>query len=429
MEKIMDAKTTLLGNGLRIVTAAMPGVQSIAAGIWVGAGGRYESPKLSGISHFIEHLLFKGTETRSARDISQAIEGRGGLCNAFTQEEITCYYARSACEHTWKTLEILGDMYLHPRFDPADIERERAVIVEEIMMYRDQPEHVVQEMLIENLWRDHALGLPLIGSPETLRNITRDQIRAFKRKKYVPETTVLVLAGRVNHAECVAWIARRMGALRRAPAPSYELVNSSVAQHNLTLKGREVEQTHLALGFRVFGRYDKRRYALKVLNVILGENMSSRLFQTIREKHGLAYAIGSSAQLFAETGVLAVNAGLDRNRRARAIDLILKEIKRLKTEPVGKRELTLAKQYITGQLRLALESPLGQMMWAGECMLNYGKVIPPEEVIKSVSAVNADDVQKTAETAFKNRNATLAMLSPGVSEQEHDILNQLLAAL
>jgi len=426
---MMNVSETRLPNGIRVVTCSMPWVQSVSIGIWIGAGGRYESPKLSGISHFIEHLLFKGTETRSAREISQAIEGRGGFCNAFTQEEMTCFYARASFDHTWKTLDVLCDMYLHPRLDPNDIERERGVIIEEIMMYRDQPEHVVQEMLIENLWCNHDLGRPLIGSPESLKNITRDQIISFKRKKYIPESTVIVVAGKVDHAGTAKWIEKRMGRTKAAPAPSYQLVDSSVAQKNLALKGREIEQTHLALGFRTFGRFDKRRYALKVLNVILGENMSSRLFQTVREKHGLAYAIHSGIQFFAETGVLAVNAGLDRNRRSKAIALILNEIKKLKSEPVTARELGLAREYIVGHLRLAIESPAGQMMWAGEYTLNYGTVLSPEEAVDAVNAIRSEDIQKTAEAVFRKQSATLAMLSPGVTEQENDILNRMLSTL
>jgi len=428
-DKMMDVRETRLGNGIRVVTAALPRVQSVAIGLWVGVGGRYESPKLSGISHFIEHLLFKGTEKRSARDISQAIEGRGGFCNAFTQEEITCYYARVAYDHTWKALDILGDMHLHPRFDQGDIDREKGVIVEEIMMYRDQPEHVVQEMLLENMWRDHELGRPLIGTPETLKAITRDQIIAFKRKKYAPDATVLAFTGKVNHDECVSEVAKLMGRIRPAAAPVCRLVDSAVAQRGMALKSKDIEQTHMTLGFRIFGRYDKRRYALKVLNVILGENMSSRLFQTIREKHGLAYSIGSGVQLFAETGAFVISAGLDRNRRAKAIELILKEIVKIKTEPVSARELDLAKQYIVGHLRLGLESPLGQMMWIGEQILNYGSVMAPEEVVRAITAIRTEDVQKTAEAVFKERLATFSMLSPGVSEQEHKDLAQMLKQL
>ena len=426
---MMDVKETRLANGIRVVTAVLPRLQSMAIGVWLGVGGRYESTKLSGISHFIEHLLFKGTEKRSARDISQAIEGRGGFCNAFTQEEITCYYARVAYDHAWKTFEILCDMYLNPRFDAGDIDREKGVIIEEIMMYRDQPEHVVQEMLIENLWRGHELGRPLIGSPETLKNITREQITTFKRKKYVPDTTVLAFAGRVDHDECVNWAAKLMGRIKPVAAPSYQLVDTGIAQGRLAVKSKEIEQTHMALGFRIFGRYDKRRYALKILNVILGENMSSRLFQTIREKHALAYSIGSGIQLFAETGALVINAGLDRNRRARAIELIIREIKRLKNEPVGAMELNRARQYVIGHLRLGLESPLGQMMWIGENMLNYSAIIRPEDIVSAISAVRSEDIQKLAGAIFNDHQATFSMLSPGITEQEHKDLTQILKEL
>ena len=188
---MMDIHESRLANGMRVATSAIAHLQSVALGVWVGVGGRYETRTLAGISHFIEHLLFKGTERLSARDISQAIEGRGGFCNAFTQEELTCYYARTADDHTWKALDILTEMYRHPRFAPADIEKERGVIIEEIMMYRDQPEQVVQEMLSEVLWKDHELGRPLIGYPETLRELTRDHILTFKKKKYVPEKNLI----------------------------------------------------------------------------------------------------------------------------------------------------------------------------------------------------------------------------------------------
>ena len=418
-----------MGNGMRVATATIPRIQSVAIGVWIGVGGRYELARLAGISHFIEHLLFKGTEKRSARDISQAIEGRGGFCNAFTQEEMTCFYARASYDHAWKTFDVLADMYLHPRFDQADVDRERGVIIEEIMMYRDQPEHVVQEMLIENLWHDHELGRPLIGSPESLKAITRDQILTFKRKKYVPENTIFTFSGRVDHEDCVKIIAQLMGRIRSLPAPSYRLVDASVSQNSLALKSRDIEQTHMAMGFRLFGRYDKRRYALKVLNVILGENMSSRLFQTIREKHGLAYSIHSGTQLFAETGVLIIDAGLDRNRRTKAVELIIKEIKRLKTEAISPKELSMAKEYIVGHLRLALENPLGQMMWLGEHLLTYNLVIPPEEVVRSIMDVRIEDVRQIAETFFQSRLATISLLSPGLAEQDNQHFNQLLASL
>ncbi|MBU4199542.1 MAG: insulinase family protein [Verrucomicrobia bacterium] len=422
----MNVKETVLANGVRVATSAMPSVESVAMGVWVGVGGRYESAGLSGISHFIEHLLFKGTERLSARDISQSIEGRGGYCNAFTQEEMTCYFARVAYDRAWKIFDILAEMYLHPRFDPADIEKERSVILEEIMMYRDQPEHVVHEMLDGILWKDHELGRPLVGTPESLGRLTRDHLLTFKKKKYVPENTVVTFAGRVGHDECVVRVMKLMKRLGDHREPTCKLVTPAVPQERLALKSKDIEQTQLALGFRIFGRFDKRRYALKLLSVILGENMSSRLFQVVREKHGLAYSVHSGIHLFADTGALVVSAGLDRARKEKALELILRELCRLKHEPVSNRELIRAKEYIIGHLRLSLESPSGHMMWMGEHLLNYRTCIPPEDVIQAVLKVQAREVRDVAEAIFKDCFVSLSLLSPGVGAKDGERIQALL---
>ncbi len=423
---LMNVKETVLTNGMRVVTSAIPSVESVALGIWVGVGGRYESENLSGISHFIEHLLFKGTERLSARDISQAIEGRGGYCNAFTQEEMTCFYARTAYNHAWTIFGILAEMYLHPRIDVADIEKERGVICEEIMMYRDQPEQVVQEMLGGILWQNHQLGRPLIGTPESLRRLTREQILAFKKKRYVPKNTVLTFAGHVTHDACVNKAAKIMQRIGDYPEPSYKLVTAAVSQTRVALQNKAIEQTQLAMGFRLFGRFDKRRYALKVLSVILGENMSSRLFQTVREKHGLAYAVNSGVQLFAETGTLVISAGLDRARREKAVELIIRELSRLKKDLVSVRELARAKEYVVGHLRLAMEGPSGHMMWLGEHLLNYRTCLAPEDAIRALQGVQAEDVRKVANAIFRERLVSLALLAPGLAAQDADRFQEML---
>ncbi len=425
----MNIQASQLANGIQVVTSPLPSAQSVAMGVWVGVGGRYESANQSGASHFIEHLLFKGTQRLSAREISRSIEGRGGYCNAFTQEEMTCYYARVAYNHAWKVLDVLAEMYLYPRFDPADITKERGVIIEEIMMYRDQPEHVVYEMLGRALWQDHALGRPLIGSLESLRRLDRQPLLDFKEKKYVPRNTVVALAGRVEHDECVARLARVMsGAPGRKP-PLYASVTPAVSQQRLALRNKDIEQAQLALGLRIFGRHDKRRYALKVLNVILGENMSSRLFQVVREKHGLAYAVRSSIQLYADTGVLLINAGLDRRRQEKALRLILRELLRLKRELVSARELARAKEYVVGHLRLALESPGGHMLWIGEHLLAYQACVDPDDEIRTIMALQPEDIRSVAGAILRDRRASLALLAPqqGMPSAAHlrDILQEL----
>lgn len=418
----LDYNETTLPNKVRVLTARMPQVQSVACGIWVGVGGRYESKRQSGASHFIEHLLFKGTPKRSARAISQAIEGRGGYFNAFTQEEATCYYTRISAKHAWKAVDILTDMYLHPKFAPVDIGRERGVIMEEIMMYRDQPSQLVQDYLGELLWVDHPVGRPLIGTPENIARMTRDDILNFKSRKYTGGNTRIALAGKVDHDECVARVHAFMQELPAKRAPQAKKVVRDTAQRALYVHKKDVEQTHLAIGFRLFGRHDPRRFVLKLLSVILGENMSSRIFQLVRERHGLAYSVHSSMHMFDETGAFVISAGLERSRAQKALQLIFREMARIADRPVSMHELKRAKDYAIGQLEIGLESTINQMMWIGENNLSFGRLIQPADVMEQIQAVSAEQIQALAQSIFKPRNASIAMVTPSeVAEQESHI--------
>ena len=418
----LNVRESRLANGLRVVSSTMPHVESVSMGIWVGVGGRYEARTVSGASHFIEHLLFKGTERRSARAITQSIEGRGGDFNAFTQEESTCYYARIAYDHLPRIIDVLSDMYLHPRLNENDIEKERGVIMEEMMMYRDQPHQHVQDMLGELLWPNHALGRPLIGTAQTITGMTRDKLSGFKSKKYLAGNTVCAFAGRIDHDDCVARVEEQFGELRRQRAPTYPTVSSRVVQQHLAVAARDIEQTHMAIGIRLFGRHDRRRYALRVLSVILGENMSSRLFQVVRERHGLAYSIHAGIHLYEDTGVLDISAGLDRRRYLKALRLIVRELKRLKDTAVGAAELRRAKDYITGQIRIGLESTSHQMMWLGDQTLSYGMVADPEESIREVMAVTPDQLQRLAVWAFRFRRTSIAVVAPAMPDQDQQAL-------
>ena len=426
---LTDVGQSRLANGVRVITSSLPHVASVSIGIWVGVGARYEAGRVSGISHFIEHLLFKGTRRRSPRDISRAIEGRGGYLNAFTQEESTCYYARVTDDQLPKAFDVLADMYMHPRFDAADIDKERGVILEEIMMYRDQPHHVVQELLGQALWQRHALGRPVIGSPETLGRMTRRDIQAFKQRGYAPGNTVVAAAGRLDHDRCAALVARAMRGLRKRSVPGCRSVTERVGQSPIVIERRDIEQVHLAIGFRLFGRDDERRYALRVLNAVLGENMSSRLFQVVREKHGLAYSVHSSCHLYRDSGALVISAGLDRHRYRRAQELTLRELARLKNRPVGAGELKQAKDYVIGQTRLGLESTSQQMMWVGDGLLSRGRFVPPDEAIAKLAAVTAEDVQSVARDVLLPSRASFAMVAPEAREDDRTYARDLLARL
>ncbi len=412
----MEPVLSKLSNGMRVVTCRMPAVESVAIGLWVGVGGRHEVDAFSGISHYIEHLLFKGTRSRSASAISRAIEGRGGDFNAFTQEDATCYYVRMAARQGDVAFAILTDMYRNPRFAVADVNSEREVIRDEILMYRDQPAQVAEDRLGELLWAGHPLGRPLVGTPASLDRIKRADILKYKNAGYVPEATVLAIAGRVDHDRWLMRAEKAFSDLEARPAPYCERVTKDVPQQRVGLLAKEAEQAHLALGFRVFGRDDPQRHGLKVLSVVLGENMSSRLFQVVREKHGLAYAIQSCTSHFAETGSLVITAGVEPDKVRRVLTLIFRELRKMVERPVGARELRRAQDYLTGQVRLGLESSGRQMNWAGESVSAYGRFVSPEEVIETIEQIRSEQVQAVAQQVFQTSLASLAVVGPGLNE-------------
>ncbi len=423
-EPMINATVTTLDNGIRVVTVPMPHVQSAAAGVLVGVGGRHESAAQSGISHFIEHLLFKGTETLSATAISRAIEGRGAFCEAFTQEEETCFFVKTPAARLDPVFKIITEMYLHPRFDRRDIERERDVILDEIMMYRDQPDQMVEEILSGQLFPRHPLGRTLAGNPAALNGMRREDLLAFKNGHYVPANTVFAFAGRIEPDVWIEKTRRQTAALTCRTAPRSRAFGArSAPRPAVVCVDRKTEQSHLALGFRTFGRHDPRRYALQLLNIILGESMNSRLFQTIRERHGLVYAIGSGVQFFHETGELVISAGADPARIPTVMRLVIQEIKRLRLKPVRASELRRACDYAAGQILLSLESTSGQMMWAAGSVLHLNTVISPEHVIERFRSVTTRDVQQVAGQLLQENNAAVALVGPDASTRNNLLLN------
>jgi predicted Zn-dependent peptidase len=406
-----------LPSGLRVVTAEMPHMESVAVGLWIGVGGRYEAERVCGVSHFIEHMLFKGTRRRSAKEISQTVEGIGGYLNAFTGEETTCYYARASHRHLDTLLDVLADMYLQPRFAAADIVKERDVIKEELRMYRDQPDHYVQELLTETLWPNHPLGRSLTGSPRSLDHIDRAALLDYKQHRYIAANTVVAVSGHCRHDDIARRVHKILTLPRSGHAPRFRPACSNQRAPRLRFCQKNVEQSHLMLAVRGYSRHDERRYALKLLSVILGENMSSRLFQVIREQHGLAYSIQSSTSFLADTGAFVVSVGLDSRWLPKALRLILRELKRAAERAPTARELRQAKDYAIGQMRLGLENTTNQMMWLGEHLLAYGFIETPEEVERRVEAVGADMLLRVAADAFRNRRLNAAVITPRGDER------------
>lgn len=408
----MDHVYELLPGGLRLATATMPSMESVAVGFWTGVGGRHEPRKICGISHFIEHMLFKGTRRRTAMQISAEVEGIGGYLNAFTGEESTCYYAKAPWRHLDTLLDVLADMYQHPRMAVADIDKERQVIKEELLAYRDAPDQHVHELLIETLWPGHPLGRLLTGTEESLAEIDRAGMIDYKRRHYTASNTIVSVAGLVDHETVREKLLPRLRLTAGAGRPKSAPVSHDQSSVQVRSVTRPIEQTHLALGVRGMSRHDPRRYALRLLSVILGETMSSRLFQVVRERHGLAYAIQSSTTFFEDTGALIVSAGIDTRRMDRATALILREMSRLRERPPSETELRRAKDYTVGQMLLGLESSINRMTWLGEYMLAYGKVLTPEDIAQRVEAVTVDDVRAVAMELFADNRLNMAVISP-----------------
>jgi predicted Zn-dependent peptidase len=405
-------RITQLAGGLTVATAAMPHMRSVSVGLWLGIGARYEPAEVSGICHFIEHLLFKGTRKRSAREISQAVEGIGGYLNAFTSEESTCYHARACHDRFDELLDVLMDMFLESKFLPADVAKEREVIKEEMAMYLDEPQHQVQELLNATLWPDQPLGRSITGTNRTLDAMARRHLLGYLGRHYVAPSALVVAAGNLNHQHVARAVARYARRFQTGPRPVFAPARNDQQGPRVRLFTKRTEQTQLALGIRACSRHDPRRYALRLLSTVLGENMSSRLFQVVREDHGLAYSIYSTPSFFHDTGDLVISAGLDTDNLPKTLRLILRELRRLTQSPPSAAELRRARDYVIGQIDLSLESTDNQMNWLGEQLLGYGKIYSPAAIKRQLARVTPGQIRAVARDFFRPDRLNLALVSP-----------------
>jgi len=399
-------------GGLRLALVPMPHMASVSLGFWVGVGGRAEPAPLSGVSHFIEHMLFKGTRRRSARELSQAVEGIGGYLNAFTSEENTCFYAKARHDRFEELLDVLADMVLESRLDPEDLDRERAVILEEIAMYRDQAQQYVQELLNALSWPGQPLGRSLTGTPRTVGGLRREDLVAHHRRHYVASQTVVSVAGRFRPARVIRAVAELARRFPAGPRVSFEPVRIVQRRPGVFLCTRKTEQTQIALGVRTCSRHDDRRFALRLLNVVLGEATSSRLFQTVREDLGLAYSIYSALSFFEDTGDLVISAGLDDRNLVRTLLLMVGELRRLAERPPGRAEFAKARDYVLGQLDLGLEGTESQMQAAGEHVLSFATPFRAQAVRRRLARVAPADLSAAARDFFRPERMNLALVSP-----------------
>ncbi|RJO64682.1 MAG: insulinase family protein [Candidatus Omnitrophota bacterium] len=413
-------KKTVLANGLKIVAEPMSHMQSVAFGIWIKVGGRYENPSLKGISHFIEHLLFKGSRRYSCRRIKESIEGVGGALNGFTSEELTCYLVKIPKQYLSVAMDILSDMVLHPLLPPEEMKKERTVILEEIKMYKDLPQYYVYDLLDKLLWPDQPLGMSIAGTEESVLGIQRQDIREYKETYYTARNILLSVAGSYNYDVFMRYAQDRFGSLTKKATTSFARAREGQKKPGLHLLRKDTEQTHLALGFHGVSRTHPLRFAVDLLHILLGANMSSRLFNELREKRGLAYEIGSQVKRFEDTGAFVVHAGIDTSKLKEAVSVILSELHKIKLAQVKASELKRAKDFYLGQLELALEDTLDRMLWIGESVITQDKVYTLEEIIKEIRYIKANDVREAARFIFREEKLNLAVIGP-VKESREDL--------
>jgi predicted Zn-dependent peptidase len=402
-------RTTRLDTGIHVVTEWMPGSHSASIGYWVDAGSRDEEPALAGASHFLEHLLFKGTATRSARDIAESVEAVGGDMNAFTTKEYTSFYTRLLDEDLELGLDILSDIMWAPAFRPEEIEAERQVILEEILMHEDEPSDLVHELFNDVLFPEHPLGRPVLGDRSTITAMTRDDISRYFEALYRPEAIVVAAAGNVDHDQVVAGVEQRFAGRPGGRPPREQPALPPV--RSVVVHNRPTEQAHVVVGTRALDRGDDDRFALSVLNQVLGGGMSSRLFQEIRENRGLVYSVYSYRTAYVESGSLAVYAGTSPGRAQEVLELIGKELDRLVDTDVSERELAVAKGHVKGSLALALEDSAGRMSRIGRSQLVHAKVMTFDELVARTEAVDLDDLRRVTERVV-NGDRVLAVVGP-----------------
>jgi predicted Zn-dependent peptidase len=408
----MDAPVdkTVLNNGIRILTKKMPHTRSVSMGVWVNVGARDETMDESGLSHFIEHMIFKGTRKRTAFQIAKQFDAIGGHTNAFTTMENTCYHAKVMDTHTETMVDILSDIFLNSVFDTLEIERERPVILQEIGMVEDSPDEYVHVLTGRNFWGDNPLGRSILGKPDNITRFDSQTIKSFFHRLYQPDRILISVAGNIDHTHFIELI-----------GPAFESIQAGngfpdrikpEARTLVDVNYRKLEQVHICLGTRGLRIGDPRRYAFSLLNTILGGNMSSRLFQEIREKRGLAYAVYSFISSHVDTGMFGVYLGVDPKRTGETTELILDEIHKLKTDKVDTSELRGAKEYTKGSLMLASESTDNQMVRTAQNEIHFGRDIGLQEVLEEIENVTQDQIINLANELFQKNQMVLTILGP-----------------
>jgi predicted Zn-dependent peptidase len=401
-------KKSVLDNGIRVISEKIPHAHSVTIGIWVARGSRSEQAELAGVSHFIEHLLFKGTEKRSALQIAREIDSLGGILNAFTGREYVCYYAKVLYRFLPQAVALLSDIFINSVFDPQEIEKERKVILQEIGLLEDTPDDYIHDLFARSFWHGHPLGMPVIGSEQSVGSLTRESIVDYRNDTYRAGDIIISVAGRVDHRELLPMLE---GVFDCIPPGRIAAPDKPVTTGNMTeVLEKDLEQVHLCLGTLALSQGDSRRYEAFILNTIFGGSMSSRLFQEVREKMGLAYSIFSYITSHADTGALAVYAGTSRDRLDEVIAIIVREMKRLKNELLPDDELHDAKEQLKGNILLSLESSDNRMTRLARNEIYFGRPQPVREIVKGIDLVTPRSIIELAAELIDDRYLTLVLM-------------------
>jgi predicted Zn-dependent peptidase len=403
-------RKTILQNGIRVITEEIPYLKSVSIGVWVVTGSRDEQPDENGISHFIEHLLFKGTERRTAFDIAKEIDSVGGSLNAFTGREYTCFYAKVIDKNLPLAIDLLSDIFLNSLLDPKDVEKERMVILQEIKMVEDTPDDYVHDLFNRICWGEHPLGFPIFGTSELVQSFQRDRIDQYLKEKYQPNRIIVCAAGNVHHQDVVERIGMTLGQMRQTDRAQERMKPESIFRTDIWK--RDSEQVHLCLGTKGLQYSHSLRFASYLLNTILGGGMSSRLFQEIRENRGLAYSVYSYLPTYMDAGLVVVYAGTGENSFKEVIGLILEEFRRLKAEPYRNGELENAREQLKGNLLLSLESSDNLMTRLAKNEIYFDSYLPVEKILKGIEEVKEDEVRSLASDLFNDKSYCLTVLGP-----------------
>jgi predicted Zn-dependent peptidase len=406
-----NIRKTVLSNGLLVLTESMPHVRSVSMGAWIGSGSRDEAAEVNGISHFVEHMVFKGTTTRSAQQIAREVDTIGGNLDAFTGKEMVCFNIKVLDENVPPALEVLADLVLHPTFTPDELTREQGVILEEIKMDEDNPDYLVNEVWTQNFWKGDALGRPILGTAKTVSKFNQQAVFDFYAGRFTPRNMVFSAAGNLDHDAFVAQVEKEFDSLSASGEPAAPKMDAPKATPHITLRRKKaLEQVQFCLGVPAPPVNDPRRYAVYLLNTMLGGGMSSRLFQTIREDQGLAYAIYSEMNPFRDTGSLCVYAGTSVDKTRKVLQLTLQELRRLKEETVSDVELKRAKDQVKSNMVIGLESSGSRMANLARQQMYFGRFFGVDEMMEEIEAVTTADVQELAQELFQPETMALTLL-------------------